>query len=157
MNRIVLGFPNLNESPINEPDTTLELGHIMGNFFSFLLARPSNLVTNRLINVGSNENCMIHIANLLQFHMKASYTTTLSCFIYKMDWSKYWSKVSLINHPSKMWTSLLDFTWAWMVGTTKTHNFSTSNKLKFVQVLNKPRVVHIVSNTYGTPTLWSID
>jgi hypothetical protein len=45
---------------------------------------------------------MIHIANLLQFHMKASYTTTLSCFIYKMDWSKYWSKVSLINHPSKM-------------------------------------------------------
>ncbi len=59
MNKIVLGFPNINESPINEPDTTLELGHIMGKIFSFLLARPSNLVTNHLSNVGGNENCII--------------------------------------------------------------------------------------------------
>ncbi len=59
MSNIVLRFPNINESPINEPDTTLELGHIIGKSFSFLLARPWNLVTNRLTNVGSNENCII--------------------------------------------------------------------------------------------------
>jgi hypothetical protein len=59
MSKIVLGFPNIDESPINEPDTTLELVHIMGKNLSFLLARPLNLVTNRLTNVGGNENCII--------------------------------------------------------------------------------------------------
>jgi len=59
MSKIVLGLPNFNESPINESDTTLKLGHIMGKGFSFLLVRPWNLVTNRIINVGGNENCII--------------------------------------------------------------------------------------------------
>jgi hypothetical protein len=31
----------------------------MGKIFSFLSARPSNLVTNHLTNVEGNENCII--------------------------------------------------------------------------------------------------
>ncbi len=53
-NRIDLGFMNFDESPINEPNTTLKLGHMLGKS-----CRPSNLVTNCLINVGSDKNCII--------------------------------------------------------------------------------------------------
>jgi hypothetical protein len=34
--RMVLGFMNIDESPINEPNTTLELGHMLGKSCMFL-------------------------------------------------------------------------------------------------------------------------
>jgi hypothetical protein len=39
-----------------------------------------------------------------------------------------------------------------MVGTISVTNSSNFNKLKFVKVLNKPRIAHIVMNTF-----WSTD
>jgi hypothetical protein len=47
--------------------------------------------------------------------------------------------------------------WASMVGTTKTQNSSNFDKIKFVKVFNKPRMIHIVLSTSQTPILWLIN
>jgi hypothetical protein len=47
-------------------------------------------------------------------------------------------------------------TWASMVGTTKTHNSSNFDKIKYVKVFNKLRMIHIVLSTSQTPILWLI-
>jgi hypothetical protein len=59
MSGIVPRFKDLNESPINEPNTTLELEHMLGKNCIFLLTQPSNLVTNHFINAEGDENYII--------------------------------------------------------------------------------------------------
>jgi hypothetical protein len=44
-----------------------------------------------------------------------------------------------------------------MVGATNAHSSSNSNKQKFVKVLKKLGVAHIVPNTFQTPTSWFIN
>jgi hypothetical protein len=102
MSRIVLGFLDLDENPINEPpspDTTLELKHMLGKNSLLLLARPLNLIINYFIIVGSNENTSSHIAPIPYENIIHD---TLSCFIYRMNWSMSWFGVSLVGHLSKM-------------------------------------------------------
>jgi hypothetical protein len=59
MSGIVPRFKHPNESPINEPNTNLELGHMLGKNCLLLLTQPSNLVTNHLINAEGDENYII--------------------------------------------------------------------------------------------------
>ncbi len=96
-----------------------------------------------------------HTLLLFQFHINASNMTTLSCFMYKINWSNCYSEVNLVNCPHTMWASSVDQTWDSMVGTPKVVNSSNSGKIKFVRVLNKLGVVHIVPNTSQTPMVWS--
>lgn len=64
MSGIVPRFKDLNESPINEPNTTLELKHMLGKDCLLLLTEPSNLITNLLINARGDENYIITYSKL---------------------------------------------------------------------------------------------
>jgi hypothetical protein len=78
---------------------------------------------------------------LFQFHRNASYLVKLSCFIYNMKLNKRYFVVNL-DGRSKMWcSSLVDFAWPMMVGTTSNANSLNSIKLKLVKDLNKPSMV----------------
>jgi len=77
VNKIVLEFLNINESLINELDTTLELGHMLGKNCSLVLAKPLNIIINCFINVRGNENCIITYCILVPI--------PLSCFMYRMN------------------------------------------------------------------------
>jgi len=59
MSGIVPQFKDLNESPINEPNTTLGLKHMLGKNCLLLLTQPSNFITSCLINVRGDENYII--------------------------------------------------------------------------------------------------
>jgi hypothetical protein len=50
MTESVLRSTNLNESPIDELNTTLKLKHMLNKNYLFLLIQPSNLITYHLIN-----------------------------------------------------------------------------------------------------------
>jgi hypothetical protein len=50
INGIGPSLKDLNESSINEPNTTLELKHMLGKNCLLLLTQPSDLITNRLID-----------------------------------------------------------------------------------------------------------
>ncbi len=90
---------------------------------------------------------LLFIAFLLQFHMKASYLVTLSCFMNKMKPSKCCSKANLDGHPTVWCGSLVDLAWLIMVGTTSWTNFSNSPKVKLVRNLIKPSVACMISRT----------
>ncbi len=77
MNKIVLGFLNIDESFINELDTTLELGHMLGKNHLLILAKPSNIIINCFINVGGNEN------SIITYYILAPIPS--SCFMYRMN------------------------------------------------------------------------
>jgi hypothetical protein len=51
-----------------------------------------------------------------------------------------------------MQASLMNLAWVAMVGTINVVNSSNFNQLKFVKVLNKHGVAHIVANTSQTHT-----
>ncbi len=76
-NKIVVGFLNIDESFINELDTTVELGHMLGKNCLLILVKPSNIIINCFINVGGNENCIITYCILALI--------PLSCFMYRMN------------------------------------------------------------------------
>ncbi len=93
------------------------------------------------------------IALLLQFHTKASYLITLSCFMNKLKLSKHYFKANLDGRPIVHYGSLVDLTWLIMVGTTSCANFSNSPKVKLVRELNKPSVARMVTRMSCTLTL----
>jgi len=90
------------------------------------------------------------IALLFQFHMKASYLITLSCFKNMMKLNKC-SRANLDGHPKVQCGSLVDLARLVMVGTTSCTNFSNSPKLKLVKYLNKFNVAYmVVRMSYAT-------
>jgi len=97
------------------------------------------------------------IALLLQFHMKASYLVTLSCFMNKMKLSKCCSKANLDGPPTMRCGSLVDLAWLIMVGITSCVNSSNSPKVKLVRYLKKLGVTCMVARMSHTPTLGLID
>jgi hypothetical protein len=56
---IVLGFSNLDESPINEFNTTMEFKDLRTKNRPFLKIQPSNLLIDCFIDAKCNENCII--------------------------------------------------------------------------------------------------
>jgi hypothetical protein len=50
MNEIIIRSTNLNESPIDEFNTTLKLKHMLNKNYLFLLTQPLNFITYHLIN-----------------------------------------------------------------------------------------------------------
>ncbi len=57
------------------------------------------------------------ITFLFKFHMNALYMITLSCLMYKMNSNNCSFGVNLVGCLVAIWASLMDFAWAWMVGT----------------------------------------
>jgi hypothetical protein len=51
--KIVPRFTNLNENPIDDPNITLELKHMLGKSLLLLLIRPLNLITNMKLHEAS--------------------------------------------------------------------------------------------------------
>jgi hypothetical protein len=85
-----------------------------------------------------------YIAILFQFHRNASYSVTLSCFIYNMKLNKCWFRVNLDGRPEMWCGSSVDNAWPMMVGTTNCASSSNLVKLKLVKDLNKHSMVHMV-------------
>ncbi len=56
---IIQGFLDLDECPINESNTTLELEDLCTKNHSFLKVRQSNLIAKCWIDARCNENCII--------------------------------------------------------------------------------------------------
>jgi hypothetical protein len=54
-------------------------------------------------------------------------------------------------------TSLVDHAWVGIMGTDRYVNSSNSTKLKLEEVVNRCFVAHIVTETFQTPTIGSID
>ncbi len=94
---------------------------------------------------------------MFQFQKNVSHMTILSCFMYKMNGGNHCYGVSLIAYMATMWMLLVAFAWVWMVGTIDAHNLSNFHKLKFIKILNKFGVVHIMANTSQTYTSQSTD
>ncbi len=65
MSGIVPRFKDLNESPINEPNTTLGFMHMLGKDCLLLSTQPSNLITNLLVNARGDENYIIAYSKLV--------------------------------------------------------------------------------------------
>jgi len=92
------------------------------------------------------------IALLFQFHMKASYLITLSCFKNMMKLNKCCSRANLDGHPKVQCGSLVELAWVIMVGTTSCTNFSNSPKLKLMKYWNKSSVAYMVIRMSCTTT-----
>ncbi len=75
--KIVPRFTNLNENPIDGPNTTLEFKHMLVKSFLLLFIQPSNPITNHFINARGDaynklvpipHKCIIH-DYIIMFHV----------------------------------------------------------------------------------------
>jgi len=119
-------------------------------------SRPLSFITYGFINAGCNENRIITYCTFKFFWQECVYIITLSCFMYRMNWNNHYFGFNLVSYLITMWALLVDLAWAWMVKTLSVISSSNLDKLKFIKVLNKTKIAHIVANAFWTPTFWLI-
>jgi hypothetical protein len=157
---IVLGLLDLNKGPIYEPLMNLmqpwNLGIYELSWAYFLIIGHWISLLKASLMQDAIKITSLHTLLLLQFQINASNMTTLSCFIYKINWNNYfWGQFGWLPTYNVGVTNGLSMDL--MVGTTKVVNFSNFCKVKFVRVLNELGIVCIMVSTFQTLMVWSIN